>query len=145
MEKIAGSGASSRFYELCLTCIRILSLIMTMVSGIVCACKIGCFGTVHGVCGFIFACLAVYHVWNRRRRFTAMYCDPVSWRQQAVQHVIPLYIALFVSVLVSGIALACGVESPAAFHAGAGMLLCIVAVLHAVLHFNCKICRVKEP
>lgn len=132
---------------LCISAIRILSLVLTFVLGILCdremaAGNIGAasrLGLAHGVSGMIFAGLVVYHVWTHRRWFADMLGEPGSWKQQAEHHVVPLYMALFVSVVVSGIVLACGSSASIAFHVGAGLMLCLVAMLHIVLHIGRKI------
>lgn len=152
MNRLASRGISTSPLTICLTGIRILSLIMTFVTGLWCERAMATgdlaladvLSTVHAVSGLLFAALVVYHVWTRRCWFADMMSEPGSWRQQASHHVIPLCGALFLSAAVSGVAIMLGCVTAVAFHIGSGLMLCLVAIVHVVLTIGRRFRSVKE-
>lgn len=152
MNRLASRSISTSTLTICLAGIRILSLIMTFVTGLWCEratatsdlALADALSTVHAVSGLLFAALVIYHVWTRRRWFADMLNEPGSWRQQASHHVIPLCGALFLSSVVSGVAIMLGCATAVAFHIGAGLMLCLVAIVHVVLTIGRLFRSVKE-
>ncbi len=135
-------SASVSPFAIYLAVVRVLSLVITFITGLWCE-RAGAAGNidiapvlsvVHGVSGLLFATLVVYHIWCRRRWFADLLAEPGCWMQQAQHHVLTLCMALLASVVVSGIAIASGIVLSLAFHIGAGMMLCIVAIVHTVLN-----------
>lgn len=132
--------------SVCLAVLRILSLIMTFASGLWCeratiagdVAVVPAISEVHGVSGLLFSILVICHIWRRRRCIAGMLTEPDTWRQQARQHVLPFCMALFACAIVSGVAIAFGSASTVAFHVGAGLMLCLVAIVHAVLSVGRK-------
>lgn len=152
MNRLASRCISTSPLTVCVAGIRVLSLIMTFVTGLwgERAAATGdliladVLSTVHGVSGLLFAALVVYHVWTRRRWFADMLREPGSWRQQASHHVVPLCGALFLSTAVSGLAIMLGCATAVAFHIGAGLMLCLVAMVHVALAVGRRFRDVKD-
>ena len=121
-----------------------LSFVMTVLSGIIMnramqgadfdmASKLK---TAHLASGVIFILLGMVHCWQRRFWFARLLRQATTWRLEADQRVIPLYLALFLCVTVSAVLILCGVRGAIPFHCGSALLFSVLAIFHLTLNFG---------
>lgn len=93
----------------------------------------------HLVSGSIFILLAIFHIgYNLGFIKYVINVENTTWRQNASQKVIPLFLLVFLSVVVSAVLILCGVRGAIPFHCGVALLFAVLGVFHLTLNISSR-------
>lgn len=85
----------------------------------------------HATSAIIAIALGVMHMWRNRSWYHRL-CTTrsLTWKSQAQNRLLTVQTVLFIAMIVSGIAVGCGMMSAVGFHQGCGLIFALLVLVH---------------